>query len=380
MERKEQIYMPKQLNVDMRFTADTSQVRKQIQDLQTQLSKLGSNVNISEFKGVNTELTEALNSVNVLKTQLDSAFNTNTGRLNLTKFVTDMNKSGMSLEKYQQNLMRLGPEGSKAFAQLANSIASAEIPLKRTNGLLHEMGTVLKNTIKWQLSSSMIHGFMGAVQQATGYAKDLNESLTNIRIVTGQSEQQMAAFAERANKAAQALNTTTTAYTDAALIFYQQGLGDAEVEERTNAVIKMAQATGDAATEVSSYMTAIWNNFDDGSQSLEHYSDVITALGAATASSSSEIAEGLSKFASIADTVGLSYEYATSALATVVAQTRQSADVVGTAFKTIFARFQDLELGKVLKDGDVEVTIGTYSQALEKLVLRLWMLMVALKI
>jgi hypothetical protein len=48
----------------------------------------------------------------------------------------------------------------------------------------------------------------------------------------------------------------------------------------------------------------------------------MTALGAATASSSKEIAEGLEKFAAVADTVGLSYEYATTALATVTAQTR----------------------------------------------------------
>jgi TP901 family phage tail tape measure protein len=89
----------------------------------------------------------------------------------------------------------------------------------------------------------------------------------------------------------------------------------------------------------------------------------MTALGASTASSSQEIAEGLEKFAAISDTIGLSYEYAASALATVTATTRQSADVVGTAFKTLFARIQDLELGETLDDG---VTLGTYSQALEK--------------
>ena len=89
----------------------------------------------------------------------------------------------------------------------------------------------------------------------------------------------------------------------------------------------------------------------------------MTALGAATASSTSEISEGLNKFAAVAETVGLSYEYAASALATVTATTRQSADVVGTAFKTLFARIQDLELGKTLDDG---TTLGTYSQALEK--------------
>jgi hypothetical protein len=69
-------------------------------------------------------------------------------------------------------------------------------------------------------------------------------------------------------------------------------------------------------------MTAVWNNFDDGSHKLEYYADVITKLGAATASSSAEITEGLGKFAAVADTVGLSYEKATASLATVVAETR----------------------------------------------------------
>jgi TP901 family phage tail tape measure protein len=108
-------------------------------------------------------------------------------------------------------------------------------------------------------------------------------------------------------------------------------------------------------------MTAVWNNFYDGSKSLESYADALTALGAATASSTDEIAQGLEKFAAIADTVGLSYEYATAALATVTAQTRQSADVVGTAFKTLFARIQDLELGKTLDDG---TTLGAYAESL----------------
>ena len=109
-------------------------------------------------------------------------------------------------------------------------------------------------------------------------------------------------------------------------------------------------------------MTAIWNNFAKGSENLEYFADVIVALGAATASSSQEIATGLNRFAATAETVGLSYEYATAALATVTATTRQSAEVVGTAFKTLFSRIQDLELGKTLDDG---TTLGKYSKALD---------------
>ena len=113
----------------------------------------------------------------------------------------------------------------------------------------------------------------------------------------------------------------------------------------------MANVTGEAAKDVSSYMTATWNNFDDGSQSIEHYADVLTALGASTASSTAEIAAGLEKFAAIADVTGLSYEYATAALATLVANTRQSAETVGTSLKTIFSRLEGLKLGETLEDG-----------------------------
>ena len=354
--------MAKQLNVSLGFTADTSQAKAQLQDLQNQLSKLALTTGTGQKLGFTKEIQEATTAAAQLQVQLKNAMNVNTGTLDLGKFSEAMNKSGMSLAKYQQQLSNLGPEGDKAFAQLAQSITNAEIPLKRASSLTTELWTTLKNTARWQLSSSMLHGFMGTLQSAYGYAKDLNESLNNIRIVTGASVEEMDRFAEKANKAAKALSTTTTAYTDAALIFYQQGLDDNQVEERTNATIKMAHAAGENATEVSSYMTAIWNNFAEGSDNLEYFGDVLANLGAQTAASSAEIAAGLEKFASIGETVGLSYEYAASAVTTIVDKTRQSADTVGTALKTIFARLQGLQLGETLEDG---VDLNKYSKALQ---------------
>jgi hypothetical protein len=46
----------------------------------------------------------------------------------------------------------------------------AEVPMRKANAALTEMWTSLKNTARWQISSSMLHGFMGAVQSAYGYA------------------------------------------------------------------------------------------------------------------------------------------------------------------------------------------------------------------
>ena len=352
----------KQLNMILKFQADTNQAKKEIVDLANTLRTVASMQVVDNNTIDLNALQQGRQAASELLRHLQKAVNIDTGKLNLATFSSSLKTSGKTLKDYKNELEACGPAGQEAFQKVAISIATAENPVRRLNKTMQGFLTTLKNTAKWQLSSTMVHGFIGALQSAYGYAQNLNKSLTNIQIVTGQSAEQMEQFAIRANKAAKALSASTLAYTDAALIYYQQGLDDSAVEERTNTTIKMMNVTGQSAEEVSSYMTAIWNNFDNGTNSLEYYADAITALGAATASSSEEIADGLQKFAAIADTVGLSYEYATSALATVVAETRQSADVIGTSFKTIFARMQGLSLGETLDDG---VDLNKYSIALQ---------------
>ena len=244
---------------------------------------------------------------------------------------------------------------------VAQAIGAAELPLKRSNVLLDKLWTTMKNTARWRLTTGVLNTFIGGLQSAFGYAKNLDESLNDIRIVTGKSADEMAKFAIEANKAAKELSTTTTTYTDASLIYYQQGLSDEEVKNRTDTTIKMANVTRQSAETISSQMTAVWNNFREGSRTLESYADTMVALGASTASSSKEIAEGLEKFAPIADSVGLSFDYASAALATLVATTRESASVAGNALKTLFSRLEGLKLGETLEDG---TDLNKYSQAL----------------
>ena len=353
--------MAKQLNVDMRFNADTSQAKRAIQDLQNSLSTIAKMPGNASNLFDDTEIKKASKAALELQGHLQKAVNINTGKLDLSRFASSLKTSNKDLSIYANTLLNTGKQGQQAFLQLAQAIATADTPVTRINAKLADLGVTLKNTVKWQISSSVLHGFMGAIQSAYGYAQDLNESLNNIRIVTGQNVDQMTKFAETANRAAKTLSTTTTDYTNASLIYYQQGLNDQQVKERTDITIKMANVARESAEVVSDQMTAVWNNFDNGSKSLEYYADVMTALGAATASSTDEIAAGLEKFAAISETVGLSYEYATAALATVTDKTRQSADVVGTAFKTMFARIQGLKLGETLEDG---TDLNQYSKAL----------------
>lgn len=349
--------MAKRLNYTIGVNADTSQLQAQLKSAINSLNTVGNKISLAP------SIQEASRAALDLAQNLQRATNPTTGSLDLSKFNNELKKSGLTLEDYYIKLSKLGPAGQQAFMNVAQSITAAQVPLKRTSKLFDELWTTMKNTMRWQLTSSALHVLVGTLQTAYGYAKDLNRSLNEIRIVTSKSAEDMTAFAEQANRAAKALSTTTVDYTDASLIYYQQGLNDKEVADRTDTTIKMANVAGTTAEEASQQLTAIWNNFYDGSKSLEYYADVMVKLGAATASSSDEISEGIEKFAAVANTVGLSYDYAASALATVTAQTRESASVVGTAFRTLFSRIQGLQQGETLDDG---TTLNKYSTALAK--------------
>ena len=342
------------------FSADTSKLSSALKQLEVQLNKIATG-KISGNFGIE-QIREASSAATQLGAHLKAAINVDTGKLDISKFARSLHSSNTTLSSLSASLTKVGPAGQVAFMNIARAITEAEMPLKRSNELMNKLWITMKNTVRWQITSGFLTGFTGAIGDAYRYTEDLNESLNNIRIVTGKSTAEMAQFAKQANRAAKELNTTTTKYTDASLIYYQQGLDDKQVKARTDVTAKFANVSRENLTTSSEYLTAIWNNFAKGSKNLEYFADVIVALGAATASSSQEIATGLNKFAATAETVGLSYEYATSALATVTATTRQSAEVVGTAFKTLFSRIQDLELGKTLDDG---TTLGKYSKALD---------------
>ncbi len=351
----------KNVKINLLFQADTSAAVSNMQTLGTLLNQISKGTTIGVNGG---SLDSAVQSARQLQIHLQNAVNIDTGKLDLTKLDANLKKSGHTLQELTANLQAAGPIGQQAFVKIANAVAQAETPMIKLGSRTKDFITTIANTAKWQIASTAIHGIQGVLQSAVGHAEDLNKALNDIRIVTGYSETTMAKFAKSAAESARELSTTSTEYAKASLIFYQQGLTGADVTERADSVIKLSQVTGQSAQQVSDQMTAIWNNFaEEGGPALEYYADVLAKLGAATAADTQEITDGLSRFAAVADTVGLSYETAAAAVATVVDKTKQSSEVVGTAFKSIFARMQGLSLGETLEDG---VDLNKYSEALKK--------------
>ena len=355
--------MANRIQYTIGFDTDVSQAKKQIDSLVSQLQKISK---ISLQTAIDdSSLKSASQAAQELQKHLQSALDTNTGKLNLNAFNNSLKSANTSVSQLGAALLEAGDGGKNAFMSLATSIANAEVPMRRMNNTLKQWATTLKNTAKWEISSTIVHGVEGALSSAVGYVRSLNSSLNDIRIVTGYSADDMTRFAQQANKAAKELSTTTKAYTDASLIYFQQGDAAETVAKKAAITTKAANTAFSAsAEEMSEMLTAVWNSYQVGEEELEKYVDIMAALGAATATSTEEIATAMQKVAATANTVGVSMQQMSSIIATVSSVTREAPESIGTSFKTILARIGDLKLGKTLEDG---ATLGQVSGQLSQI-------------
>lgn len=253
--------MANQINFKVGYTVDKTGLNELKNNLQ-QIQKMTSSEYISlnkslDIQAANAQLQQTKQTAKELESALTKSFNAKLGTYNVTQFNNELKKSGKSINDIYFDLTSAGAAGQSAFRKMNTEILTTNLQLKESHSILDNMARTMGNTIKWGISSSIMNSFTGAVQKAYGYVKNLDESLNNIQRVSFASTEQMREFAIQANKASQALGATTLDYTNASLIYYQQGLSDQEVAARTDTTIKMANALGSSAEDVSQYMTAI---------------------------------------------------------------------------------------------------------------------------
>ena len=343
------------------FNVDKSglnQLKSSLQEIKNMTAKDFMNITGgNDLTKAKKELDEIHRTLGKVDAAFEAAFNSDLGTLNIAKFNQTLSNSGLTIQKIQADLARTGTAGQNAFRNMTSQILTTNMKLKESHTLIDSMATTMANTIKWGAASSVMNSFTGTVQRAYGYVKSLDSSLNDIRIVTGKSADEMDRFAEKANAAAKNLGQTTTNYTDAALIYYQQGLSDAEVQARAEVTLKAANVTGQSGAEVSEQLTAVWNGYKVTAAEAELYIDKLAAVAAKTASDLEELSTGMSKVASAANLMGVDVDQLNAQLATIVSVTRQAPESVGTALKTIYARMGDIEAGL-----DSETTLGDYTK------------------
>ena len=342
---------------------DTSGIVK----LQNELTKLKQSLkfdknSFSQLGFDDAKIDKSIRKVNQLQTAITAAFNPKIGTIDLSKLNASLQKEHTSLQMIVKDWEQMGTRGTMAISNLSNALLSMNKGAMNVNTTLSKIANTFSNTVRWGITASIFQEMMSSVQGAVSYMKDLDESLTNIQMVTNSSKEDMRELAQYANNAAQALGSTTTDYTNAVKVFVQEGFSESESKQYANLSTKLANVSEQNTATTSDQITAYRNAFQlDYAQTVEAM-DKVANVANNTASNVNELMTASQRAASVAQAVGSSQDSFLAAIATIESVTRQSAEEIGNGLKTIYQRFADIKTGKTAEDG---VDYGQYAKALQ---------------
>ena len=294
--------------------------------------------------------TGGLSSAQVFKALHSAVADSSTEMENLNKSVT---KAKANLETATSNAVRdagiQAQEAADKFDKEAQAIKAAEDAQKQ---LANQSQSLNQNIGQLESHVAMYFSFAAILRKVTQIArkafqtvKELDAAMVETAVVTnfdvGDMWNMLPTYTENAN----ALGSTIKDVYEAATLYYQQGLNTAQAMGLANETLKMARIGGLEAAEATDMMTAALRGFNMqlNELSAQRINDVYSKLAAITASDTREIGSAMERTASIANSANMEFETTSAFLAQMIETTREAPENLGTAMKTIVARFQEMK-------------------------------------
>lgn len=392
-------------------TAEYKQLSSQLEVLngsikrsQTEYDNLGKKINENKaaMAGYSTQITSTGNTISQIATTIEqlkfAAQQTPEGLNQLREKLAEI--KGVNLDEIPTDIDAIGREiqdlNTDQVRQLTQSIDGLEPPLKEAtsatqdlgdamstaSGQMHEMAEgekeieQLANRVKTFFSiGNTVQLFKRAVKSAIDTVKELDEVMTQAAVVTKFDVSGMWAQLPEYTKRANELGVTIKGVYEASTLYYQQGLETEQVIGVTNETLKMAKIAGLDYATATDYMTSALRGFnmEVNELSAQKVNDIYSQLAAKTASNVEEISIAMSKVAPLAHNAGMEIETTAAMLAQMIEKTREAPETLGTAMKTVIARFQELKKdpaliepidGEMVDANKVETALNTIGVAL----------------
>lgn len=198
------------------------------------------------------------------------------------------------------------------------------------------------------------------IQKVIQTTKQLDKAATDIRIVTGMNRQEVDNAILSYNKLAEELGTTTTALAQSANEWLRQGYSISESMDlitATTQLSKLGMLDMNSATKV---LTSTLKGFKLQASEASTIVDKLTKLDMNYAASAGEIGEAMARTSAIASQMGLSLDETAAMVTTIMDVTQQSAEMAGTAVRSILSRYGNVKAGSF-------VSMMTEGEDLEKI-------------
>ena len=320
-------------------TSYDTEVKNYIKDL-NELYRAKSLLQKLEFaKGNSSELIEQRNIVNNLSNSIDK------------KYTPSVKESAAATRVAEENTAKL----SREYKSLQNG-------LNRTGtlfgGLSKKIITVAENTLSYGIAWNVLSSGDQAVSATIQKVRELDTTMTEIQMVTGQTDNQVRELIGTYSEMARQLGSTTQEVAKGSVEWLRQGKTVEETNKLLTASTMLSKVGMIEATEATELMTAALNGFKLSADEALGVVDKLAAVDLAYATSSEEIAVALQYVASSAGMANISLNKMIGLITVVSQTTRLSAEQIGQSFKTIIARMQNIKVGKFVDDETGEALLN----------------------
>lgn len=331
----------------LKFSLDTDSIEKEVRSTNKKITK-----SITQDSG------KFLRAYNQLYKYMD-------------KYGDKLEKSGlMGGFKGLQSALDSGNITAKQFQDTFNNLKLDAIKAGvETTNVFDKLNSVLKTNIK-QRAVTAIAGFsVQQLKEVYDNVVKLDSAVVNLSMVTGYNRDRTKELVASYSEMAQELGAVTSEVAAAADDWLRQGYS----LEDTNELIKTSTVLSKIglidSAKATQYLTSAIKGYKVEIGDAMSVADKLSAVDMAAAVSVGGLAEGMSKTANSARLAGVEMDTLLGYLAAVGEVTQQDMASVGNAFKTMFARYSNVKLNKLVDD-DGE-SLNDYERILTRVGIRL---------
>lgn len=330
-----------------------------------------------------SNIEDALKVLETAQNRYQSRYNVDQSKSSLKPgeyaYVEVYNKAKAEVDSYKQSIQALEValasaraeqenKYNKAIEQGARNLKEAQSSVKDYGAAMQESNEDVKDTVDNMLRmdeqidsvarrianftslTGMIEILRRTMRDAFNDVKELDAAMNSIAIVTDFTNQQLWNQVDAYAKLAQEMGVDLVGVYDVQKLYYQQGRDMADVAELTEKTLQFARIAEMDYANATDAMTVAINAFKLEATDASRVVDVYSNLAAKAAVDQSELANAMSKVASMASSVGMSLETTSAFLTQIIETTREAPETAGTALKTVLARFGEVK--KLISTGE----------------------------
>jgi TP901 family phage tail tape measure protein len=262
---------------------------------------------------------------------------------------TPFERQAVDAFKRTQGIFSKNFLGGSSFSRPLGEISA------RADEFTKSMTAANARVVAFGASAGVIYAVSKAMREMVSSTISVNKALTEVNVFLKLSNDGLEGFAGRLFDIAKGTGKSFEDIAKGATELARQGLGAEETLTRIKDAAILARQSGDDMTGSIEALTAAINSFAKTGLTTTQLINKLANVDAQFSVSSKDLAEGIKRVGSTADTAGISIDQLIGLITSVQQTTQRGGPVIGNALKSILTRVERPEILVQLREVGIQI-------------------------